>query len=462
MAVLLAACAAPGPARLPLPELPAEWRHGPTADAASTARWWVALHDAQLSALIEEALVRNADVARSALRLEQAALEARRAGWDRWPRIDADLSAGAQRPLGQQGARSILIDGVSVPVNSGPSTTVSAGASISASYEPDLWGRLSRSARAADLSVTIGETDLETARWLLTAKTAEHYWTLAALDTKRELAQANRDDAADVLRAVLLRHAEGKALVSDVDRAIASLDERRKLEQLLLAQRAVAVLELAQLLDRVPQSFALPAALLPEPDPPDWSAGPPASVLDRRPDVRKARLSLDAALLKHEIAQDNWYPRIQLSVTVTTGGNALDQALSNPIGSVAAAIALPLIDWRRLKLEREQATLQARDAELAFRQALLQALADVDRLFVQRRERQSELASARARLDSARQLLETTRLRYEVGTAAQMALREASITWRDACMAVIDARMRAWLNHVALQKAIGGPVASSG
>jgi outer membrane protein, multidrug efflux system len=73
-APLLAACATDAP-RSPLVTTPAAFEapsRGPALPAASLDRWWTLYNDAQLTALIEEALGSSFDARTAASRLEQA------------------------------------------------------------------------------------------------------------------------------------------------------------------------------------------------------------------------------------------------------------------------------------------------------------------------------------------------------------------------------------------------------
>lgn len=459
-ATAMAACSTqPQLAPPPMPPMPAAWQHAATDPDAPDARgpWWAALGDPVLNALIDEALARNRDIARSALRLQQAALQARiealNAGW----RPGASVGANAQQALDAGGSGSVLINGVSVAVPSSPRLATSAGASVTASYEVDLWSRLAASVAAADRAVEAARADVETARWLLTTQVANLYWTLGAVDAKRELARAGMTDSEAGVAAMQLRYGEGKARRADVDRTVQALDDARLKLRTLATQREQATQALALLLDR-PDAVPVAAARLPSQDPPDWRTGPPAGLLDQRPDLRGARLTLDAALLRVKVAEAGRYPQLTLNATASASGEKLSQILSNPIANLSAALALPLVDWHRLQSQRDLALVQLDDAALVFRDSLYKALVEVETQFLQRRQIAAETTQVREKVSVAQRTLATARLRHAQGAEALQTVRDAAQVERDTQAALIDLRLRAWLNLVALHKALGGPL----
>jgi NodT family efflux transporter outer membrane factor (OMF) lipoprotein len=460
--VLLSACGLPLRQAAPLsPVVPTAWQNAQTGNAtpATDAPWWQAVGDQGLSALIEQALAANRDLSRSALRLQQAALQAHRSSQDRLPRLQAGVSAGSQRPLDSSGsAGTVIINGQSVPVVNNVGTTSSASASVSASYEIDLWGRIANNITLADQAVGVAQADAETARWLISTQVAEQYWTLAALDAKAPLLRANSADALASLAATRLRLEVGKARPIELDRAQSTADDAKAREATLASQRAQAQLTLALLLDEAPQGYAAGPATLPVNDPPDWSTPAPASVLDRRPELRSARINLDSALLKLHFAQANRYPTFSLSATVNSGGNALHQWLSNPVGSLSLGLALPMLDWQRLKDDQDIAKLQLQDVAIQFKDSLHKALQEVDKQLVERRQSRADLAQGRAKLALADRALTLAQTRHAQGAEALQTVRDAQTSQREAAISLLDLRAKAWLGQTALQKALGGPV----
>jgi len=115
---------------------------------------------------------------------------------------------------------------------------------------------------------------------------------------------------------------------------------------------------------------------------------------------------------------------------------------------------VPLVDWRRLDLQRGQSVNDVESAALSLRDTVHKALVEVEQLAAERRElRQQALANA-ARLGEAQQTEKLAALRYEVGVIARADWLQARNARLAAEQEAIQLRLRQWLNQAALQKAL--------
>jgi multidrug efflux system outer membrane protein len=110
LSILLAACASAPKTRPPDPgvEVPVSWTAVETTEDGTeedTQRatefpdddWWRGFDDPELDRLVEQALERNGDLAAAAARIDQASAQARIAGADPLPGIDAAGNGARQR-----------------------------------------------------------------------------------------------------------------------------------------------------------------------------------------------------------------------------------------------------------------------------------------------------------------------------------------------------------------------------
>jgi len=462
----LSACA-PSLTLSPIPsdvKLPETWSQAPkpqAAEAASEAsiNWWKSFKDPQLDALMESALQRNRDLVRNALRLQQAVLKSGQAELDRGPRPSASLSSSLQGPLtSSQGSTSTQVNGLTVPVGNNMGVTKSLGLSSSLSQEIDLWGRLAQSAAVAYQNQAIAQADLDAARWLLTAKVAEQYWTLAATDAKMVLAKQATKDAQINLEVIQLRLANGKIRPAEVDRSTLALEQAQQKEVALALQRSNTVQTLALLLDDAPQNLSVPQPRLPSSLPTEPQAWPAAAVVDRLPAVRRSRLALDVAARNLNIAESNRYPQFSLSATASASGDSLSNVLSNPLGSLGLNLSLPMVDWKRLRINRDVSQVDLDIAAVDFRETLYKALSEVDQQYNQRRQWVADSQSLQLKSAQAEQALAVAQLRYEVGAEPLQTVRDAQANLRDLESNRIELRMKAWNNQINIFKAWGGPL----
>ena len=122
-------------------ELRAEWAAANPPGERPRDAWWESFGDAELDGAILEALEHNRDLVLSATRVRAAAAQARIAEGALLPTLDGGLSRQRQKQV----FVGLPIPGTDVPSN----TFNSWGVDLTASWEADLWGRLSAEERAA-------------------------------------------------------------------------------------------------------------------------------------------------------------------------------------------------------------------------------------------------------------------------------------------------------------------------
>lgn len=441
--------------------------HGPEVPApevAPTGSWtvsdgdrtpdWAGLLDATLASLQARALEANRDLAQAALRWQQARLLAEQSALHWTP--SAGLSANASRPLQTQTTtRNVDVGGVTVPVTTSTGWSRSYGASIGVGYELDLWDRIAQADAAQRANAEAVRTDVEAARLSLRSQVADAYWTLAALQAQQPLAETQLALTRETLALTRQRVLEGKLLPIEVDKIAVNVQAAQAHLADLAADNLLQRQRLALLLDE-PLPGPAPAAALPTGEPPHWRLSDPAEVLSRRPDVLKARLGVDAALARLRAAEADRYPRLSFSAGVNTGGTLARDWLAQPLASFAANLVVPMIDWKRLDLQREGARSELDSAALALRDILQKALADIDSQRIEAERTAQQLAANAGRLREATENERLAALRYEVGAISRADWLQVRSARLDAEQTRIQLRLRQWQVQALLFKALGG------
>jgi outer membrane protein TolC len=435
-ALLLGACATPTPVAPTGTGFaaPAQWQ-GLATRADAVAPDWAGLLDPQLAALQARALTANHDLAQALLRLQAAERQRRGAALARQPTPSLSLSAGAQRALESPAA-----------------TQRSVGVSAGVAFEADLWQRLAALEQAQAAGTRAAEADLAALRLLLRSEVASRYWQLASLRQERPLLQAQLDLAEEALQLTRVRVREGKLLPIEVDKAAGTLQQL----ELQLAQNEEGQqqqrLQLGLLLAE--PGLQVTAATLPGAALPDWRALPPEEALPRRPDVQQARAQVDAALARLQATEAARYPSLSFSLGASSGGTRWDEWLKNPLGSLSSSLLVPLIDWRRLDLQRDDASGDLQSAALRLRDSLHRALVEVEQLAAEQQRLQAAARATESRVAEAREAERLAALQLEVGRIGRLDWLQA----RNARLAVegeqLRLRLAAWLNQAGLHKAL--------
>lgn len=134
-----------------------DWKPAEPQDALARADWWTVFGDAQLDALMSEVQISNQNIkaAEAQYRQAVASLQAARAGF--FPTVDAQ--AGASRARGASG-----------------STLNGQSATLGATWEIDVWGRVRRQVESSEASAQASQADLASTLLSTQATLAQSYF----------------------------------------------------------------------------------------------------------------------------------------------------------------------------------------------------------------------------------------------------------------------------------------------
>ena len=155
------------------------WKVATPGDRIPRDRWWAMYGDPQLNALVAQVAISNQNVAAAAAQYRQAlaVLGAARTGY--YPTVSTDLSVtGQQSP--SNGASSSNVSRSSQP-------TETDRLEVTASWEPDLWGRIRRTVESNEAAVQASAADLQSALLSAQATLVQTYLQLRINDAQRRL-----------------------------------------------------------------------------------------------------------------------------------------------------------------------------------------------------------------------------------------------------------------------------------
>ena len=451
MAALLATACTTTPYRTPevsVPESYGDKANGSTQIASSFGYaqsdvaadpWWQAFDDDGLNTLLARVLEQNNDLAAATLRVRRAQLSAGLSRDALWPHVSGSVSSGYGKNL-----------------KTGDSDGRSNSASLSASYEVDLWNRLGLSADAAAWEAQATEEDREATALALIGAAAQAYWNLAYLNQRLSFNTESLERAHRLLDLVKTQFDAGAVSRLELREAEQSLQNQIATRSSLEQQRLAAREALALLLDGQawpesdePQDLSLPKSATIEP-------GLPAELLGRRPDLRAAELRLKRALANVDVTRLSFYPTISLNGSVSSGAPSLSDVLKNPVGTLGAGLALPFLRFNERKFDIAIASTDVEIATTQFRQALLAALSDVDVALAARDSWSAQVEALTVSLEHARQIESLYEVRYSAGAVPLRTWLDAQESRRNAELSLAQARLSQLQNDLALFQALGG------
>jgi len=447
-AALLAGCAVGPDYQRPALPLPAQYPGDVDAAAGAgtdvRAQWWTLYGQPELDRLVAQALERNRDIEQAVARVEQADALARQAGAALLPRVDLGASAGRAR-----------VSPLTLPPNGGTGNQYQLG--LSAAFEIDFWGRLRRTREAARAQLLASTYARETVNLSVAALTAQAWFGLRALDEQVALTSGTLETREEGLRLLNLRLQGGTGSQLDVEQAEGLRSTSAVLLRDLRRQRSVLQTQLGVLTGQL--DLALPEAPLAGlPVPPQPPAGLPATLLERRPDVRGAEQQLAAASARIGAARAEQLPAISLTGSFGFESAELGDLLKSPsrIWSVGAGLAQPLFDGGRLAARTDQAVAAHREAQGAYRGVVEDAFKDVaDALANLQAAKGSQDDLARADRAAAN-ALKLARSRYDVGYSGHLDLLDAQRTAAAAQLDLVRNRQAQLAASVDLFRALGG------
>lgn len=370
--------------------------------------WWEAFNDPALNAVMTYSLQHNWELAQAQSRADQARQAYRASVGRELPRVTFDPSFARQRNSANVVAPSNRQFQSNGPRLFAPGRTFNIfNAPLNISYELDLFQRnrlRSKSLKAQWTASTFMAAD---ANRQLAAATAQAYWHWQG-------AKAMSLSQTGLVAAVAAQREQGVARVAQgLDSAtplkqleITEAQERQRLNE-LNAQTEQAFAELARLCGESPEGLTqwwalqssevqasapfgavatdieADATLVPElPKTPveHLTAGLPAELATRRPDLRAAEWQLEAAKLDVKTARRALLPTIQLGGSVglaaTTLGDWLDW--QSRLASVTAGLTQELFTGGQRMAEYRQLKARGNEALFGYQQTVVSAYRDVE------------------------------------------------------------------------------------
>ena len=461
LAAGLAGCTVGPDYRRPTVPVPAHWSEAAASEHAASpvpADWWKLYGDPKLDALIRRALRANLDLAGAADRMREARamLRAQRAA--SWPRVDATAAATRGQASANAPGVSPFAQGGELGSGASPQNLFQAG--FDASWELDLFGGTRRAVEAARAEAQGTAFERDAVALSLTAEVARSYVELRDNQTRLALASQSVAVAREMLAMVRSRNAGGLATDLDLAAAEARLHDAEAAVPGWETRCKQAIHRLGVLVGAPPEALdgELAADQPLRDDAPTIAAGLPSDLLRRRPDLRRAERQLAAATARIGVATAELYPRFSLDASAGLA-SFMASDFADPhsaIWSLGPALSWPIFRAGRIKATIEVRDLQARQALLAYRQAILLALEDVENALASYRGERQRHDRLAAMLGTRRRALDHARALYRGGLSD---FRDVLDRQQDVLQAQGElARSTAaeWTDLIALCKALGG------
>ena len=415
-------------------------------------QWWELFQSPKLSGLVGQALKANPnlDAAQAALRQAHELYAAQRASF--FPLVQGGLGiTRAKNPT------ESLANPTNLPQTNPYYSLYTA--QLTLSYAPDVFGGNRRALEAA-------HAQMEASRYQYEAT----YLTLSSNVVVTAVQEASlRDQVAATERQLQLQHQLTEAVrqqralgtASDLDLLTQQAAEAQTAQTLPPLQKQLGQTRdaLTALLGRLPsdepqESFHLDEMTLPA----DLPVSLPSKLVEQRPDVRQAEESMHAASAEVGVAVADMLP--QFDITGSFGTTAVNFghlfAPYNGFWSIGSSLTQTLFDAGALLHKRRAADAVLDQAADQYRAAVILACQNVaDSLRALQADADAVKASSEADR-AAKSTFDLAQRQLKLGTVSLVAVLNAEQAYRQAEVALVQARANRYADTAGLFQSLGG------
>lgn len=431
-------------------EVNGKWQHPDdpalVPEKTEITEWWTVFDDKMLTQYINDAADANLDLRIAMARVNEA-------------KARLGVVTGGYYPIvgtygdimnGQQG-KNLGGDGVN-------HTRFNAG--FDASWEIDLFGKISRSVESAAADFQSTEEDRNDVMISLYAEIANTYINIRTLQAKLVAANNNIVSQVKTLKLTQSRFKYGLTSELDVSQAEMVLANSESQIPPLKIELNKNINTMALLLGKQPGALSDELSMIKSiPIPPEKVAtGIPADILRQRPDIRSAERLLAAQTAKIGVAKADLYPTF--SITGDIGLQSLDAGDFFSADSFFFSVG-PSFRWNFFQGGRVREQIKVEDARteqliLSYERTILNALNEVENAFtafIQQRNQYDYLVRS---VTAAKKSLRLATQLYKDGLTNFQSVLDSQRELFSAENSMVDAQGKAGTNLARLYKALGG------
>ncbi|QOC23735.1 efflux transporter outer membrane subunit [Wenzhouxiangella sp. AB-CW3] len=417
--------------------------------------WWQRFDDPVLDDLIERATSDNLEIRAALARLSEARARAGLARAERLPTVAAQAEAARERTP----ATAFPID---IP-GAGATTANTFSVVGMLDWEVDLWGRLTREREAALAQLEQSRHAHDAVYLGIVTEVVHNYFALRSAEQQLRITERTLESRQRTLELEQIRFDAGEADELALRQAQTQLETTRA--QLPARKALVSQLEgaLGILVGMTPDELMGEIALaegsireirVPELDLDDL----PASLIERRPDIRAAEAGLMAATAGIGVAEAARLPGLSLGAML--GSIASDQSDLFSTGATAwnagASLFGPVYDFGRSRSRIEVAEALREQAELNWRASVQIAFNEVRSALITLESATETIAAVERQVEVIARTEELAEIRYREGLVGFIELLDARRNLLDAELALSEAQREQLTAAATLFKALGG------
>lgn len=451
----LGACKVSKDTATPKPELPGQFRNAAQGDTTNIASlpWKSFFADTTLQRLIDTAIVRNYDMQVALKNIQSAQLVLRQSKLGYWPDLTLNITGNYTRPSDNS------LNGITASAFLHTKHIDDYNANVGLSWELPIWGKIRNQQSRALAEYLQTDEARKALQTNIVAGVSEGYYNLLMLDAQLSIARKNLALNDSTLRIIRLQYSAGEVTALGVQQAeaqeLAAAELVPQLEQSILLQENALSILTGSLPGGITRSNTLDKAPVRD----SLSAGVPAALVRRRPDVRNTELALTVANANVGITKASLYP----SLVITAQGGLNTFTSSNwfnipgsLFGVVGGGLTQPLFHRRQLKTQYEIAKVDRERSVIQFRQSVLVAVGEVSDALAKIDKLKAQQSVASRRVSTLQQAIANANMLFSNGMATYLEVITAQSNVLQSELELASIRKGQLSAEVELYRSLGG------
>ena len=431
------------------PDSTGDWKVAQPQDAMLRGKWWEIYNQPELNDLEDKLNIDNQNIKVAFNNYMEARTLIAQARAQLYPTLTTAPSYTRNRSSANLG------QAVGASSAGGQSSVTTLP--LTASWEPDLWGKVRNAIREEQYNAQISAADLENERLTEQATLAEVYFELRGQDALVDLYKATVDAYTKAYNIAKSGYETG---VSDEITEVEALNTLQNAQSTLTnlgVARAQDQHAIAMLIGANPSTFSLDHKAITT-APPAIPIGLPSQLLERRPDISGSERAMAAANAQIGVAVAAFYPNLTLSAEGGLESSTLKHLFDWPsrFWSVGPSVSETIFDagLRRATVNQYIATYNADVA--TYRQTVLTAFQQVEDYLAAVRILSQQIQQEQAAVDSAKKYVELETGRYDTGIDPYVDLVTAQTTLLSDQQSLATLHIQQMTASVQLVEALGG------
>lgn len=450
LTIFLTSCTVgPNYSRPDVPKTPAYRGADNAAVAGGTSladeKWWELFKDPELQQLIRTAIKQNYDLRIAASRVIQAQEQVTITRSNQFPTVGVGPAVS--------GVKSPAIPGIFQGYS-----YIADALNITASWNPDFWGRYRRATEGARATLRATEWGRRAIVASLVQSVATDYLQLREYDYELDIEKRSLDSRQQSLSLTQTLEKGGATSLVDVRQAEQLVEEAAELipqsEQAIQQEENAISLLLGQNPGSIPRGLAITEQANLEEVP----AGLPSELLERRPDIQEAEQNLVAANAQIGVARAQLFPQISLTGTGGVEGIGLGNIFTWAARSwnYSGTATQPIFNAGALRANVRLSEAQKEQEVLTYQQSIETAFEQVSNALIANRKLRDYRIHQEALTEATRDSSRLAQVRYKGGVTSYLEVLTNETNFLTAEIALARARLGERLALVQLYNALGG------